>query len=179
MYIYYIYIYIYIYIHIHVFRPSQDSSVRLGLTSTEQLMSPEFSKHQVLSFAKMLVEWWTNIKYSVLISFLQSAQWIYIYKYICYIFRFDAKPKKLFVSCHYHVLFVCLAPVVFKVNTANIQYFWIFLDIQIMQDPVHTAVLTTIFSHDYSYQKYGLFFSFVDSYTCYDLILCLKSICSS
>ena len=71
---------------------------------------------------------------------------------------------KLFVSCHYHhFLFVCLAPVVFKVNTANIQYFWIFLEIQIMQNPLCTAVLTTIFFHDYSYQKYGLFFSFVDS----------------
>ena len=43
------------YIHIHVFRPSQDSSVWLGLTSREQLMSPECSKHQVLSFAEMLV----------------------------------------------------------------------------------------------------------------------------
>ena len=48
---------------------------------------------------------------------------------ICSSFRFDASPKKLLVSCHYHVLFVCLAPMVFKVNTANIQYFWIFLDI--------------------------------------------------
>ena len=45
----------YIYIHIHVFRPTQDSSVWLGLTSREQLMSPECSKHQVLSLAKMLV----------------------------------------------------------------------------------------------------------------------------
>ena len=64
---------------------------------------------------------------------------------ICCFFRFDASPKKLFVSCYYHVLFVCLAPMVFKVNIANIQYFWIFLDIQIMQDPLPTAVLTTIF----------------------------------
>ena len=31
--IYIIYIYVYIYIHIHVFRPAQDSSVWLGLTS--------------------------------------------------------------------------------------------------------------------------------------------------
>ena len=45
------------YIHRHVFRPSQNSSVWLGLTSREQLMSPECSKHQVLSFAKMLVLW--------------------------------------------------------------------------------------------------------------------------
>ena len=44
-----------IHIYRHVFRPSQDSSVCLGLTSTEQLMSLECSKHQVLSFAKMLV----------------------------------------------------------------------------------------------------------------------------
>ena len=50
MYIY-ICIYIYIYIHMHVFRPSQVSSVWLGLTSREQLISPECSRHQVLSFA--------------------------------------------------------------------------------------------------------------------------------
>ena len=48
---------------------------------------------------------------------------------ICCSFRFDASPKKLLVSCHYLVLFVCLTPMVFKVNTAIIQYFWIFLDI--------------------------------------------------
>ena len=51
----YIYIYIYIYIHIQMFRSAQDSSVWLGLTSREQLMSPECSKHQVLRLAKMLV----------------------------------------------------------------------------------------------------------------------------
>ena len=55
MIILYIYIYIYIYIHRHVFRPSQDSSVWLGLTSKVQLMSPECSKHQVLRFVKILV----------------------------------------------------------------------------------------------------------------------------
>ena len=37
----YLYIYIYIYIHIHVFRPSQDSSVWLRLTSREQYIYPE------------------------------------------------------------------------------------------------------------------------------------------
>ena len=57
-------------------RHSQDSPVWLGLTSREQLMSPECSKQQVLSFAKMLVVWLTNKKYSVLISVFQSAQWI-------------------------------------------------------------------------------------------------------
>ena len=44
--------------------------------------------------------------------------------YTCCFFRFDASLKKLFVSCNYHVLFACLAPMVFKVNTANIQYLW-------------------------------------------------------
>ena len=34
---------------------------------------------------------------------------------------------------------------VFQVNTVNLQYFWIFLDIQITEDPLYTAVLTTIF----------------------------------
>ena len=53
--IYFIYFVLFRYIilyniHIHVFRPSQDSSVWLGLTSREQLMSPECSKHQALSF---------------------------------------------------------------------------------------------------------------------------------
>ena len=59
--------------------PSRSSSVWLGLTSREQLMSlmsPECSKHQVQSFAKILVVWWKNKKYSVLTSVLQSAQWI-------------------------------------------------------------------------------------------------------
>ena len=48
----------------------------LGLTSREQLMSSECSAHQVLSFANMVVVCWTNKKYSVLISVLQSTQWI-------------------------------------------------------------------------------------------------------
>ena len=58
----------------HVFHPSQNSSVWLGLTGREQLTSPECSKHQVLSFAKMLVMWQRNKKYSVRISILQCAQ---------------------------------------------------------------------------------------------------------
>ena len=36
---------------------SRTQSVWLGLTIREQLMSPECSKHQVLSFAKLLVMW--------------------------------------------------------------------------------------------------------------------------
>ena len=52
--IYTSYIYIYIYIHRHMFCPSQDLSVCLGLTSREELMSPECSRDKVLSFAKML-----------------------------------------------------------------------------------------------------------------------------
>ena len=88
--------------------------------------------------------------------------------YIYCFLRFDASLKKLFVSCNYHVLFIFLAPMVFKVNIANIQCFWIFWDIQIMQDTLCTAVLTTIFFQNCSYQKWGLFFSFVG------LILWLK-----
>ena len=34
---------------------------------------------------------------------------------------------------------------------------------QIMQDPLYTAVLTIIFFQVYSYQKYGLFFGFAES----------------
>ena len=87
--------------------------------------------------------------------------------YICCFFSFDASLKKLFLSRNYHVLFVCLTPMVFKVNNANIQYFLIFLDIQIMRK--HFALQHwQSFFHDYSYQKYGLFFSFVG------LILWLK-----
>ena len=63
----------------HVLRPSQESSVWLGLMSREQLMSSECSKHQVLSFTKMLVVWWKNKKYSVPISVLQSICNICIY----------------------------------------------------------------------------------------------------
>ena len=99
-------------------------------------------------------------------------------------FRFDASHKKLFVSCHYHILFVCQAVMVFKVNTAyfwvlrNIPYFSVLSEIQIKyiwqsiisllkysaQDPRYTAVLTTVFFfHAYSYQVYGLFFRFAGS----------------
>ena len=40
-----------------------------------------------------------------------------------YVFLFDASTKKLFVSFHYHILFLCLAALVVQVNTANnIQY---------------------------------------------------------
>ena len=115
--------YIYIYIHIHVFRPFQDSSVRLGSTNREKLMSPECSKHQVLSFAKMLVVWWTNKKYSVLISVLQSAQWINserISTYTCfvlllYIYKRIICPIFLFFSFEYGAFFdlaflVCTKP---------------------------------------------------------------------
>ena len=45
--------------------------------------------------------------------------YIYIYIYICCFFRFDANPKKFFVSCHYHILFVCLATMLFRVNTTS------------------------------------------------------------
>ena len=55
IYVYITNVYIYLYINIHVFRPAQDSSVWLELTSKEQLMSPGCSKHRVLSLAKMLV----------------------------------------------------------------------------------------------------------------------------
>ena len=43
--------------HRHVFRPSHDSSVWLRLTSREQLIFPECLKHEVLSFAKMVMVW--------------------------------------------------------------------------------------------------------------------------
>ena len=47
--------YIYVYIHRRVVRPVKNSSVWLGLTSRDQLMSLECLKHEVLSLAKMLV----------------------------------------------------------------------------------------------------------------------------
>ena len=57
----------------YVFCPSHDSSAWLGFSTREQLISPECSKHQVLSFAKIHGVWWTNKKY-VAISVLHSAQ---------------------------------------------------------------------------------------------------------
>ena len=61
--------------------------------------------------------------------------YIYIYIYIIYC----ANPKKLFLSCHYHIWFVCLAAMVFKVSNANklqhcskiLQYTSVHLDVQI------------------------------------------------
>ena len=52
------YIYVCIYIYIYIFRPAQDSAVWLGLTGREQLMSPECSKHLVLSLGKHLYDIW-------------------------------------------------------------------------------------------------------------------------
>ena len=72
----YIYIYIYIYIHRHLFRPAQDSSVWLRLTSGEQLMSAECSKQQVLSLAKILV---VNKQ-----KVFCSDQCIYKFKYVTF-----------------------------------------------------------------------------------------------
>ena len=43
-----------VYIHRHVFHPSHDSSVWLGLTNREQLMSPESSQQQGWAFPKCL-----------------------------------------------------------------------------------------------------------------------------
>ena len=63
---------------------------------------------------------------------------------MCYFFRFGAKSQEALCKLSLLLFFVCLAPMLFKVNTANIQYFLIFLDIQITQDPLCTAVLTTI-----------------------------------
>ena len=57
--------------------------------------------------------------------------YIYTYIYLFVLFRFDTSPEKLFVSCHYHALFVCLEVMVCKVNTANIHFFRVYLDIQI------------------------------------------------
>ena len=62
------------YVHRQAFRSSQDLSVWLALTTRQQLMSHDCSKQQALSFAKMLVVWRTNKKYTVLISVLQSTQ---------------------------------------------------------------------------------------------------------
>ena len=53
-----------------MFCPAQDSSVWLRLTSREQLMSPECSKHQVLSLAKMLV---VNKQKNILFSSVLSS----------------------------------------------------------------------------------------------------------
>ena len=51
----YVYIIKYIYIYIHPQTHVSSFPVWLGLTSRKQLMSPECSKHQALSLAKMLV----------------------------------------------------------------------------------------------------------------------------
>ena len=59
---------------IKLFPPSQESLVWLELKIREKLMSPECSKHQLLSFFQMIVVWSTNKKFSVLISVLQTAQ---------------------------------------------------------------------------------------------------------
>ena len=106
--------------------------------------------------------------------------YIYIYMYCC--FRFDTYPKEALYKpslWYFVILFVCMVAIVFKVNTANIQYFWVFLDIQINYSwksviilPKHCTLHKTYFAlqywspyffHGYSYQEYHLFFRFVGS----------------
>ena len=77
---------VHIYIHRHVFRPSQDSSVWLGLTSREQLMSPEFSKDQVLSFGAQL--------YIYIYIYIYINVYVHIYIYNIYII--------------YYILYICI-----------------------------------------------------------------------
>ena len=89
-------IYIYIYPHTRVLSfPGLISVARVNEKRTTDVT--RVLKYQVLSFTKMLVVWWTNKKYSVLISVLQSAQWInseriyphtrFVLPYICMSFR--------------------------------------------------------------------------------------------
>ena len=49
-----------------------------GFSTVSSSAGPEQSPGRIYgaNFAKMLVVWWTNKKHSVLISFLQSTQWI-------------------------------------------------------------------------------------------------------
>ena len=111
---------IYIYIFGHGFPPSQDSSVWLRLMSREQLMSPECSKHQVQSFAKILVMLWTNKKYcyyiyiiyiyiyyiykKTLVLDIQSLYIIYIYIYITYIYIYKHYSRLFLVYvCHIEI----------------------------------------------------------------------------
>ena len=84
-----IYIYINIYIHRHVCRPSQDSSVWLGLRSREQLMLPECSKHQVLSFAKR--------KYIHICIYIRMYIHVCMYIYVIYMWIYIHTKNQTFV----------------------------------------------------------------------------------
>ena len=89
-------------------------------------------------------------------------------------FRIDASLKKLFGSCHYPILFICLAMVAFKVNTGNLQYFLIFLDIHMTQNLLCTPELTTTFFHEYSCQRNMVYFSDLLAVKHVNLILWLE-----
>ena len=65
-----------------MFLLSQDSSLWLGLTSIEQLMSPECSKHQFLSFAKMFYIYIYMYIYKIYICIYIYIHIIYVYIYI-------------------------------------------------------------------------------------------------
>ena len=84
----YLYIYICICILRHVLRPAQYSSVWLGLPSREQLMSPECSKHQVLSLTKMLVV--NKQKYSIYKKYIS----------ICFLFLYDPGRENKWLLDH-------------------------------------------------------------------------------
>ena len=53
---------------------------------------------------------------------LENFYWLIWYLLcirVCF-FRFDASPKKLFVSCHYQVLLVCLVAMVYTFNKNSV-----------------------------------------------------------
>ena len=106
---------------------------------------------------------------------LENLYWLiwYIpYLYMLF-FRFDASTKKLFASFDYQVLFFGMAAMAVQVIIANIQYLWLFLDIQIKYSwkaiisllkyctlhETHFALQywQPYFFHDYSYQAYFYF----------------------
>ena len=71
---------IYLFIHGYVFRPSQHSSVWLRLTSREQLMSSECSKHQVeayIIYQEAYIIWCHMLYRSVKWWYLVSKFWFF------------------------------------------------------------------------------------------------------
>ena len=65
--------------------------------------------HVKKDFDMLKSQMWRNSYFGKILL----ADLLYIvYKY-CF-FRFDASRKDLFVNCHRHVLFISLAPMIFK-----------------------------------------------------------------
>ena len=123
-------------IHRHVFRLSQDSSVWLGLTSREQLMSPECSKYQVLSYIILY------ILYMYLYMYIYTRTQKYLQPYILRNFHIHIEMLDIEYSYLYMYPYWALIETksVYTLPVSSMLFFKVLLFFKIAQDVVQNIL---------------------------------------